>query len=145
MGNNKFDYKPKSKSQLKSWHSEKVRLNKSGFTDFNDFFEWYFYQPKYCHYCGLKEEESQLIVMKGLLKSKRFPQNGIIGRGTNRGVWLEVDRIDSNGLYDRNNCVLACYFCNNDKSDVFDGNRYNEFYQNRYKYLKSIINKSKDK
>jgi hypothetical protein len=82
----------------------------------------------------------QEISMTGILTSKRFPQNGIIGQGTNRAVWLEIDRIAPNGLYSRDNCVLCCYFCNNDKSDVFRGDVYATFFQNRVAYLRQLLN-----
>lgn len=36
-----------------------------------------------------------------------------------RGKRLEVDRMDSRKSYTPENCVLACYPCNNAKSDVF--------------------------
>jgi len=36
-----------------------------------------------------------------------------------RGVRLEVDRMDSDGCYSPDNCILACYPCNHAKSDVF--------------------------
>jgi 5-methylcytosine-specific restriction endonuclease McrA len=36
-----------------------------------------------------------------------------------RGFNLEVDRKNPKGKYSPNNCVLACYPCNNAKSDVF--------------------------
>ena len=81
----------------------------------------------------------QEISMTSVLTSKRFPQDGTVGRGTNRAVWLEVDRIDPNGLYSRENSVLCCYFCNNDKSDVFDGNQYSCFIQNRVEYLRNLL------
>jgi hypothetical protein len=44
--------------------------------------------------------------------------------GFNRGFYLEVDRKESKGKYSPRNCVLACYPCNNAKSDIFT---YDEF------------------
>lgn len=91
----------------------------------------------------MKEEEIQEIVMTGLLKSKRFPQQGLIGRGTARGVFLEVDKLNPLENYSSENSVLCCYFCNNDKSDVFHGEHYRDFFQNRKSFLRSLLKKAK--
>ena len=40
-------------------------------------------------------------------------------RGGRRGQRLEVERPESKEPYSPENCVLACYPCNNAKSDVF--------------------------
>jgi len=58
-----------------------------------------------CCYCGIEEKD-----FKGIWGTFRH------GR---RGVTLEVDRKDPKGSYSEPNCVLACYACNNAKSDVF--------------------------
>ncbi len=134
-----FKYQPKSLKQLKNNYSERVRQNKNGFKGFEDFLDWYNSQTKVCNYCGLSEEESQEIVMTGILSSNRFPKDGIIGQGTSRGVWLEVDRLNPIGEYSRENSVMCCYFCNNDKSDVFTGEEYLKFRQNRVEYLKEKL------
>jgi hypothetical protein len=99
-------------------------------------------KKKVCYYCGLKEEECQEIVTIGILKSKRFPQNGVISKEKFRGYWLEVDRKNPNDNYSTNNCVLCCYFCNNDKSDVFNGNEYIEFQNNRVEYLRKLLDQT---
>jgi hypothetical protein len=137
----KFDYQPKPIEKLKADFSRRKQKGQNSFIDFADFEKWYNLQRKTCYYCGLKEEESQEIVLTGLLKSKRFPQEGILGRGQSRGVWLEVDRINPKENYSENNCVLCCYFCNNDKSDVFTGKEYQEFAKDRVEYLRNKLNK----
>ena len=81
----------------------------------------------------------QFLVMTGILKSNRFPKDGVIGRGRSRGVWLEVDRLEAKENYSEKNCVLSCYFCNNDKSDVFNGAQYHEFSTNRTQFLRELI------
>jgi hypothetical protein len=133
-------YIPKPIEKLKSNFSQRKQTGLNSFDDFEDFLNWYNEQKKECFYCGLKEQEMQEIVMKGILKSNRFPQNGIIGRGQSRGVWLEVDRLKPKENYSRAKCVLCCYFCNNDKSDVFEGNEYKKFMENRVEYLRKKIN-----
>lgn len=78
---------------------------------------------------------------KGLLTSNRFPLEGIISRGVNRGYWLEIDRKNPKALYSSDNCVLSCYFCNNDKSDVFDDAEHKAFKENRLGFLGELLNK----
>lgn len=126
-----WSYKRKTDKQLKDWFNKKVKENRSGFNDLEDFRDWYDKGKKVCYYCGLSEQESQEIVHNGLLVSNRFPLNGEIKRGVNRGYWLEFDRKDPRGIYSKENCVLSCYFCNNDKSDVFNDGQYEEFIKNR--------------
>lgn len=135
-----FVYQPKKIQQLKNTYSRRVREGVNGFDSFDDFHIWYQEQDLVCNYCGLTESESQEISMTGILTSNRFPQNGIVGQGTSRAVWLEVDRLTPNGLYSRDNSVMCCYFCNNDKSDVFGGNEYTNFFQNRVQYLRQLLN-----
>lgn len=135
------DYKhlDKTEKQLSSWYNEKFREGKIGNMDFETFQNWYGTNATSCHYCGLTALETQKIVRSGKLTSKRFPQNGKHGRGTSRGMWLEVDRYDPNGKYEIGNIVPSCYFCNNDKSDVFHGDHYKKFMKDRIGFLKQLL------
>lgn len=139
---NSFTFLAKKPEQMRNWFNEKQRNGRTTFLGFEDFQNWYNEQSKVCHYCGLSETDCQRIVVVGHLKSKRFPQQGLHGRGASRGMWLEVDRYDpSDEMYSRDNSVLCCYFCNNDKSDVFHGDAYKLFVQNRFGYLQSFLQK----
>lgn len=82
--------------------------------DSRSFYSWYEEQADkqkhrcaYCHLPGNTEE-----------------YYGTNFRKNRRGQVLEIDRKDNEGLYSPTNCVLACYPCNNAKSDVFS---YKEF------------------
>lgn len=134
-----WKYRPKSDKQLKEWYKSKVRKNISGFIDYEDFREWYYSKDKSCHYCGLTEQDSQRIVHNGLLTSNRFPLGGKTSAGVNRGYWLEVDKKNPKGIYSRENCELTCYFCNNDKSDVFSESQYMEFKNDRIGFLRRLL------
>ncbi len=136
----KFEFKEKTEKQLRSNYNKRQLDNLNNFENFNEFLVWYNEIEKKCHYCGVLEVEVQKIVVLGLLSSKRFPLNGLTARGRARGMWLEVDRCNPNRNYSKDNCVLACYFCNNDKSDVFDGKDYIDFFQNRAEFLKQLLN-----
>lgn len=139
----KWTYQVKTEQTLKNWYSNKKSSNKEamGFASPSEFVEWYRKQEKVCHYCGLEEEESQEIVHKGLLTSNRFPLAGRLKQGVNRAYWLEIDRKEPKGKYDENNAVLSCYFCNNDKSDVFSAEQYFQFFQNRRAFLLKLLKK----
>jgi hypothetical protein len=134
------DYKHilKTDTQLSNWFKEKVRQGKSNFLNFDQFKLWYDNSEKVCHYCGLTEQESQNIV-RTKLKSNRFPKNGIHERGTSRGMWLEIDRYQPDGKYEIPNIVLCCYFCNNDKSDIFNGDQYKIFMKDRISFLRQLL------
>ena len=63
-----------------------------------------------CCYCGVTEEESEMLLPK---HAKRD--------GT-RGEYLEIERLDTapgHNIYKDTNCALACYVCNNAKSNIF--------------------------
>jgi 5-methylcytosine-specific restriction endonuclease McrA len=78
------------------------------------FYAWYHLtagkQKSCCKYCGLPGDTKKYY-------GKHFRE----GR---RGKRLEVDRIDNNKPYSSDNCVLACYPCNNAKSDVFSSQEF---------------------
>ncbi|HYE68261.1 MAG TPA: hypothetical protein VEA58_06580 [Anaerovoracaceae bacterium] len=135
----KFEYKPKSKDRLSAWFSfrDKERLN--GFEDRQQFYTWFQQQQKVCCFCGLTEEESQKIALLGLIKSKRFPQGGVTDRGKARGVWLEITRDDPSKNFTVENSILACYWCNNDKSDLFTAKEYKKFSADRVGYLRKLL------
>ena len=137
----KWIYLKKSEKQLKNWFSNKLYSKKIeiDFKDFQSFKKWYEGKEKICFYCGLNEEDSQKIIHNGLLKSKRFPLDGKIRKGVNRGYWLEIDRKNPIGNYSTENCELSCYFCNNDKSDVFGAEQYKEFIFDRIGFLNKIL------
>lgn len=137
-----MDYKERDIKQLRKWFSSKKK-DQNDFRDFDEFYRWYQKQKKKCVYCDLAEEQSYYIVRNGLLKSKRFSNNGEIIRGRARGLWLEVDRLDPEKKYSETNCGLCCYFCNNDKSDIFDDREYRLFRKNREEYLVDLINNRK--
>lgn len=137
-----WEYLSKPNKQIEDWYDAKVRKGEIDFIDFEDFSLWYeeTVKDKACYYCGLTERESQQIIHLGVLTSKRFPLGGIFARGVNRGYWLEIDRKQPNGNYSRLNCVPACVFCNNDKSDVFTDQQYSEFVADRIGFLRRMIN-----
>ena len=61
-----------------------------------------------CTYCG--------IALKQLIKLRE--SNKIYSK-SGRGFSLELDRIDANNEYTKENCCMSCYWCNNAKTDEF--------------------------
>lgn len=109
-----------SKQQLPSLYR---RIKKEGCcpewqNDRNRFYEWYEKQLKkqkcLCHYCHLPGDTN-------IYYGHYFRPPSCEGK---RGRRLEVDRKRSKDSCSPKNCVLACYPCNNAKSDVFT---YEEF------------------
>lgn len=91
------------------------RVGKPEFSKFKElgkreFYQWFADQPKVCRYCGIEEFKLQKLFDKetGPLNTKR-----------GRGRTLELERRDSaSNEYSPENCILACYVCNNHKSDL---------------------------
>lgn len=101
------------------------------------FFEWYRAQPRKCAYCGIEEFKLEKLFDKesGILKTKR-------GRG--RTLELERRNTDSNE-YSIKNCVLACYLCNNHKSDLITDKEHLEYFVPSFrKYLDDKYNELND-
>lgn len=128
-----------SKKEFLRWYSENIDLG--------------------CYYCGLEIETQTRLIDSGKLNSNRFftykykSKSGVEKYGT-RGKSLEVDRKKHKGEYSVENCVLCCYFCNNDKSDVFSSEQYlafiggnvkNKKNNPRYTYLISLLNNGETK
>lgn len=82
-----------------------------GFKSKINFYKWYINQPRSCCYCGVSEN----ILTMYFTNSK----NQVSKR--KRGKVLEIERIltdEENNNYSEENCSLACYICNNAKSDL---------------------------
>ena len=71
-----------------------------------------------CSYCGITIEMVTDLANKQQLYKKNY-----------RGWSLEIDRIDSNYEYTPENCVMACYWCNNAKTDEFTYEEFKEIGQ----------------
>jgi len=101
------------------YNSIKSRLKNKGKSldwEKEDFINWYKKQPKKCYYCGNSEKTIEQFYEKTKSKNKR----------PTRGKVLEIDRkFDENG-YSQENCVLACAWCNNAKTDVFNAEEFKQ-------------------
>ncbi len=78
------------------------------------FIAWYEKQEQRCFYCKITSEESGRFYE--IIETYRTKWR----RGKNtRGKTLEIDKKENTHGYCESNCCLACYYCNNAKSDVF--------------------------
>jgi hypothetical protein len=119
------------KKRLKGiWWSKKVDNKKDPMELFEKFYAWYTMQEKKCCYCGITERELQELIDSGRITSKRLPT---------RGRHLEIERKSPDIGYDNfDNLSLACYWCNNAKTDTFTaaefkqvGEVFSRIWQNR--------------
>ena len=118
--------------RLRGLYNNKLRLYKSDF-EFHSFKEFYYWHLKTfekqngeCYYCHTRESTIATLFKKKFVSAKR----------RTRGMHLEVERKDSEGnKYSPENCVLSCYFCNNDKSDVFTEEEYRRYLKNRKQFF----------
>lgn len=81
-------------------------------------YNWWTTAVPVCHYCGLPEAELERLHQQEGHINKRWPK---------RGKSLELDRKQPDLPYTNiANLTLACYWCNNAKTDTFT---YEEFRQ----------------
>ena len=114
---------------------------KASFAKFRD---WYIKQPQKCCYCGITEPEIEELITEGELTTKRL---------ATRGWHLEIERKAPNEKYDNfSNLALACYWCNNAKTDTFTeeefkqvGNIFAKIWQTRKKKIKTTGKSAKVK
>ena len=99
--------------------------HKPGFTTRESFSKWFrdqlLKQDFKCHYC-----ETSILDIRRLIES-----NKLVTRKTGyglRGPILEVDKMINSVGYSPENCVLSCYYCNNDKSYTLDSKSYKIFF-----------------
>lgn len=95
---------------------------------------WYIKQPQKCFYCNTEEEILKYLFGKNKIETKR-----------KRGENLEIDRKDTeNKYYSEDNCVLACYICNNTKSDMMNSEEFKKYFGDIiHKYLMDKYNNAK--
>jgi hypothetical protein len=115
-----------------------------GFQDKHHYSDWYIKthieQDLNCAYCKTSILLIRLLIRAGLLRTRRVRGEG------ERGPVLEVDRrINANG-YSAQNCVLACYYCNNDKSYTTDDEDYENFFgkarNNYFNHLYALLHRN---
>jgi hypothetical protein len=121
--------------RIKKFYDSKKGLKSFSFDEFKN---WFIKQEDKCIYCNLTSQETLILFNKYPLSTRK-------GK---RGRRLELDRINPHLGYGHSlkNLALACYWCNNAKTNYFSlkefkqiGEIIGKVHQNR---LKLIQNKS---
>lgn len=85
-----------------------------------------------CHYCKTSIQDINKLIDTKKLKVRKVRGDG------RRGPVLEIDK--QGDTYNPNTCVLACYYCNNDKSYTTSGEDYAKYFgENRKKYFDELL------
>lgn len=72
-----------------------------------------FEKDENCGYC-----KTSILTIREMMKSNK------IFKKNERGYNLELDRKDPNMEYSTQNCIMACYWCNNAKTDEFNADEF---------------------
>lgn len=113
---NEQEFLQEQETRLKSYYStNKIKL--VGFENRERFIDWYLHElyinNNKCHYCKTSILEIRNLLNSGIISGRNVGGSGI------RGHNLEIDRMHPGIEYSEDNCVLSCYYCNNDKSNTF--------------------------
>lgn len=128
------------KEYLEKQHARVQKLytkaKHKGFANKLDLADWYVGQLKQfncrCYFCETSILDINKLIEEGLLKTR-----AVRGKGK-RGPVLEIDKNDK--FYSKDLCVLACYYCNNDKSYTTSAKDYKQFFgEARRKYFDYLM------
>ena len=135
MGRKKRDCNVTMSEEVRRLYYSKTGLKQ---IDIHIFQEWYESKMGCCDYCGLTSNESLILFYN-------YPNST---RGGRRGKRLELDRIDptiKDYGQDIRNLALACYWCNNAKTNYFTfeefkriGEKIKEIQQSRIDKIKAL-------
>ncbi|GEM_PF-557404 len=94
----------------KLWREKKMKVC------FWEFVDWYLSNSDTCYYCGSLQADLTHLITSGEIQAK-----------SGRGKTLELERKMPNEPYSNfQNLALACYWCNNAKTDSFSEAEFSE-------------------
>lgn len=106
-----------------------------GFISADDLVTWWMQEIEEssgcCAYCG-----TSIMLIRALIGANKLEVRKI-GYGY-RGPNLELEQKDPHRGYTRDNCDLASYYCNNDKSYIYGEHEYRKFLDGRNGYILNI-------
>lgn len=129
---------------------KKIKENETnsllGFSNPLSFLNWWILawkkQEGKCIYCDVQFSDINSLIDSGKLKTRS-------GKGNScRGPFPEVERIngfDGLNVYSEENCALICYYCNNDKSNVYSSSDYKKYFgPAKKRFVDHLLGKVKD-
>ncbi len=113
-----------------------------GFKSREDFANWWVGQLSTqggcCTYCQTPIRLIEMLIREGRLNARSTRGLG------KRGLFMELERFDPKGPYRPDNCALACYYCNNDKSYIFSAGDFKKFLApSKREYFEHLLSQSK--
>lgn len=142
--NNDMNKLNELKDKFSSYQKLRKYYNKDRAEMFNDPFklvEWYDDQKQTCCYCGIKEED--LIEYFNEQNPQYFVSNEKGKKARQRGKVLEIERVvtapKSENVYTLDNTKLACYICNNAKSDFLSAKDFEPIAFGIYNFWKTKV------
>lgn len=103
-----------------------------GFRNFVNFIKWYIGKELRCCYCGINE--SDLIKY---FNNQTYDKHKVKRQ---RGRCLEIEVVENCNDYSPENCELACYICNNTKSDFLSAKSFKPIAEGISKFWNGILN-----
>ena len=84
-----------------------------------------------CHYCEITEENLKKLFDNKVIQSKKPSFNST----------LQIERLNPDKGYVKDNCVLACCICNNAKSDMINAKNFKEYFvESVKKFYNDLLN-----
>ena len=143
----------KEKEKINKWfekYSNKKSSTKPEFFKFESWLEFYnWYKEKIindnsCCYCGIKEKDLEIYFNKQT--SQYFVNED--DKARQRGKVLELERIvtapKEKNIYSKDNCALACYICNNAKSDFLSAKSFKPIAKGINVFWNKVIHEDKN-
>jgi hypothetical protein len=127
--------------RAKKLYSASKHGSVSGFSTSAAFADWWIEtfrkQNGCCTYCETSFDDLRKLIDASLIKTRK-----VRGKGS-RGRSPELERRDPELRYSPENCSLACYYCNNDKSYTYPEDQYRSYFgparKRHFEYLKTQL------
>lgn len=79
-----------------------------------------------CYFCNIDIRDIQSLIKNNIIYPRKRGNHGY------SGMHFEIEHLDADKANDNsNNIVLACYYCNNDKSNTIEPEIFKDFFGKR--------------